>query len=98
MIIWCITSTPKILPASINRLVIVKSSSEGPRLPEGWLWANTTEAALCIMASLNTSRGCTKLALRVPIDTVEIPMSLFRGLRGVEKDKFEMLLRLIFNP
>ena len=45
-IIWSITSTPKILPASINLFVIVISSSEGSGSPEGWLWAKTTDAAL----------------------------------------------------
>ena len=64
-------------------LVIVKSSSEGSGSPEGWLWAKTTEAALCIIASLNTSRGWTKLALSVPMEMVEIPMILLRGLRRI---------------
>ena len=72
---------PKILPASTNLFVIVISSSEGSGSPEGWLWAKTTEAALCIIASLKTSRGWTKLALSVPMEMVDIPMILLRGLR-----------------
>ena len=34
-IIWSITSMPKILPVSINLLVISKSSSDGVGSPEG---------------------------------------------------------------
>ena len=46
------------------------TESEGEQSPEGWLWTTMTAAAEWATAGANTSRGWTRLADSVPIETV----------------------------
>ena len=82
---------PMISPASTRRLVSLMSSSEGVGSPEGWLWTKITEAALEEMASLNTSRGCTMLQSRLPIETC---MSVYQMISSVQAEHQEVLFLL----
>lgn len=53
-------------PAATSWLVIALSSALGVGSPLGWLCTSTKLAARSAIASRNTSRGCTRLELRMP--------------------------------
>jgi len=57
-----------------KRCVISMSSLLGVGSPLGWLCATTNAAALARMIALNTSRGCTIEAVRLPTLTSSTPM------------------------
>src|SRR5215470_4420490 len=75
--IWSRTLMPRSFPASTKRLVRTRSSWLGWGAPEGWLWQQSKAAALLRMAGLKHSLGWTTDAVREPIDTVLMPMTLF---------------------
>jgi len=53
------------------------SSATARDRPTGGYATNITDAALALLASLNTSRGCTMLESRLPMDTVAVRISRF---------------------
>jgi len=66
----------KISPAFLSCFVISRSSFEGVRLPEGWLWATMIEFAFLVMAVLNISLGWMIQLLRVPIVMISLDIML----------------------
>ena len=73
----------RISPAFLSCFVISRSSFEGVRLPEGWLWATMIEFAFLVMAVLKISLGWMIQLLRVPIDTISLEIML----RSVSRQK-----------
>jgi len=61
---------PMIFPHSTSLFVTSISSLEGAGSPDGWLWIQIMDAAERRNASLNTSRGCTMEAFKLPIKMV----------------------------
>ena len=74
---FLVMAIPIVFPASTIRLVTSRSLRLGSEMPEGLLWARMSPAALAQTAGLNTSRGCTKELVRVPMETVWISITAF---------------------
>lgn len=72
MMIWSSSSMDSNLHAAANRSVISMSSGLGVGSPDGWGWQQMIEAELLRIAVFMTSRGYTRLALRLPTWTVEM--------------------------
>ena len=58
---------PSRAPASWSCRVIAMSCGLASRDPDGWLCTQMTDAARSVIAPANTSRGWTRLWLRIPI-------------------------------
>lgn len=71
---WSTSDIPSSSPASFRRLATSLSAVLGSRLPLGWLWVMITDAARSVMTSAKTSRGWTRLAVRVPMVMMRLAM------------------------